>query len=567
MSTIRAPRPRRRVSAISAAAVGLAVTISACAPMSPTGGGADPAPVAEVTDGGTITMAATSPIEDWNPLSAAGDTTGQRQQQWPMYPHTFLSQPDTSIVLNEALLASAEVTKTDPMTVVYEIQDEAVWSDGTPITADDFIYTQAVQDPDSCGDCMAAFTAGYDSIESITGSEDGKTVTMVYREPFSQWRALFNYILPSHVATKYGDLATSFNEGFSRNVPEVSGGPYQVKEYTEGISLTLEKNPKWYGDPAHLDEVIIRYIKGQGEQVTALQSGEVQMVYINPTVDTVEQVKSMAQMTYSIGPTLTYAHLGMKTTGDVMSDKALRQAIYTAMNFQDMYARTAGQAAPDVPLMQSAVYVPGQKVEGIDAYRPNTEKVGMGTGDVAAATAILEDAGYTIVDGKLMLPDGSPLRDLTFLTYSADQTRMDLALIAQQQLKEIGVTIVIDPADAARYSPALREGAFDIMATGTALDLGPLSLQQWYGTGAARSFGYSNPEVDELLAQAGAELDPERHVELMNDLDERLLEDGVVMPLFAYSNMAAYDAKYRNIYVDPSKYGVTMNIEQWGIAG
>lgn len=569
MSAVPSSTIRRRTTATASigAAMLLALSVVGCAPLDDNS--REPAPdasIATVGDGGSITLAATSAMEDWNPLSAAGDTTGQRQQQWPLYPHPFVSLPDTSVVLNEALLTSAKVTSEDPMTVVYEIRTEAVWSDGTPITADDFIYTQAVQDPEKCADCLAAFTDGYDSIESVTGSDEGKTVTMVYSEPFSQWKALFNYILPAHLAEDFGDLATSFNVGFGQNVPAFSGGPYIVKEYVDGISLTLEKNPEWYGDPAHLDEVIMRYITGQGEQVTALQSGEVQVIYLNPTVDTVEQVDSIQGVTYEVGATLTYAHLGMKTTGDVMSDPELRKAIYTAMNFNDMYARTAGQSAPDVPLMQSAVYVPGQKIGEVEAYQPNAEKISMGSGDVKAATKILTDAGYTITDGKLHLPDGSALRDLTFLTYSADQTRMDIALIAQQQLKEIGITIVIDPADGARYSPALREGSFDIMATGTALDLGPLSLQQWYGTDAPRSFGYSSPEIDDLLAKASAELDDQKQVELMNQIDEILLEDGVVMPLFAYSNMAAYGDEYRNIFVEPSKYGVTMNIEQWGIA-
>lgn len=566
MFELRMRPSRRRSALVAAAAVTLAVGAAGCSPLPDTE--ADVADdVAKVKEGGSITLAATSPIEDWNPLSAAGDTTGQRQQQWPLYPHPFLTMPDTSVVLNEALLESAEVTREDPMTVVYKIQPDAVWSDGTPITADDFVYTQAVQDPESCGDCLAAFTDGYSSIDSVTGSDEGKTVTMVYRTPFSQWRSLFNYLLPAHVADEYGDLAVSFNQGFSRNVPVVSGGPYQVKEYTEGISLTLERNPEWYGDAANLDEVVIRYIKGQGEQVTALQSGEVQLVYINPTVDAVEQVQAMPQMTYSVAGSLTYAHLGMKTTGDVMSDPALRKAIYTTLNFEDMYARTAGAAAPDVPLMQSAVYVPGQKIGDVDAYETNAADIGMGSGDVEKATEILTDAGYSIVDGKLRLPDGSALRDLTFLTYAADQTRMDLAVIAQQQLKEIGITIVIDPADGARYSPALRDGSFDIMATGTALDLGPLSLQQWYGTGAPRSFGYSNPEVDDLLAKAAAELDDQKQVDLMNQIDRILLEDGVVMPLFQFSNMAAHPDTFANIFVNPSKYGVTMNVDQWGIAG
>lgn len=566
MFELRMRPSRRRSALIAASAVTLAMGAAGCSPLPDTE--ADVADdVAKVKAGGSITLAATSPIEDWNPLSAAGDTTGQRQQQWPLYPHPFLTMPDTSVVVNEALLESAEVTSEDPMTVVYKIQPDAVWSDGTPITADDFVYTQAVQDPESCADCLAAFTDGYSSIDSVTGSDEGKTVTMVYRTPFSQWRSLFNYLLPAHVADEYGDLAVSFNQGFSQNVPAVSGGPYQVKEYTEGISLTLERNPEWYGDATNLDEVVIRYIKGQGEQVTALQSGEVQLVYINPTVDAVEQVQAMPQMTYSVAGSLTYAHLGMKTTGDVMSDPALRKAIYTTLNFEDMYARTAGAAAPDVPLMQSAVYVPGQKIGDVDAYETNAADIGMGSGDIEKATGILTDAGYSIVDGKLRLPDGSALRDLTFLTYAADQTRMDLAVIAQQQLKEIGITIVIDPADGARYSPALRDGSFDIMATGTALDLGPLSLQQWYGTGAPRSFGYSNPEVDDLLAEAAAELDDQKQVDLMNQIDRILLEDGVVMPLFQFSNMAAHPDTFANIFVNPSKYGVTMNVEQWGIAG
>ncbi len=561
-----ASSPRLRVSATIASigtVVAVAFALVSCSPLSDKEGGSTSD---AVRDGGSITLAMTSPVTNWNPLSAAGDTTDQRQQQWPLYPHTFITNPDTSVVVNKALLTSAEVVNDNPMTVVYKIQPDAVWSDGTPITAGDFIYTQAVQDPNQCPDCLAAFTKGYKSIDSVTGSDDGKTVTMTYSEPFSEWRALFNYILPAHVADSYGDLATSFNDGFGQNVPTVSGGPYKVKAFVDGISLTLEKNTKWYGEPAHLDEVIIRYISGQGDQLTALQSGEVQMVYMTPTLDTVEQVKNLPGITYSVGALLTYAHLGMKTTGDVMSDSALRRGIYTAMNFKEMYASTAGQAAPDVPLMQSAVYVPGQKIDGKVVYAPNAEKFGQGSGDVKAATKILTDAGYTITDGKLHLPDGSVLRDLTFLTYAADQTRMDLAVIAQQQLKAIGITIVIDAADGARYAPAIFSGSFDIMATGTALDLGPLSIEQWYGTGAARSFGYSNSKVDDLLAKSSTELDKAKQVKMMNELDDILLEDGVVMPLFPFSTMAAYGSEFKNIFVNPSKYGVTMNIEQWGIA-
>lgn len=225
------------------------------APTSETQGETSQTPDNPAKDGGSLTMASASPVKDWNPLSVGGDSAGQRSIQGPLYPHPFITGPDWITNLNEALLISAEVTKSDPMTVVYQIQPDAVWSDDIPISADDFIYTQAVQDPDRCAECKAAFTAGYDLIKEVTGSEDGKTVTMVYEKPFAQWQALFPFLLPKHIADGYGDMATSFNVGFGTNVPAFSGGPYIVSGQQEGISLTLGKNPKWYGDPAHLDEV------------------------------------------------------------------------------------------------------------------------------------------------------------------------------------------------------------------------------------------------------------------------------------------------------------------------
>ncbi|CAM3240012.1 ABC transporter family substrate-binding protein [Stackebrandtia soli] len=553
----------RRLSLVAAAAA-LFVT-AACTSEAPKNDAKNSAEIQDVAPGGEITIAATSPITDWNPISANGDTTGQRQQQWPLYPHPFLTNPDTTVVVNEALLEKAEVVEADPMTVEYVLQDGVQWSDGTPISVDDFVYTQAVQDPSKCSECLAAFTEGYSDISSIEASDDGKTITMVYAEPFSEWRALFNYILPAHIADGYGDLATSFNEGFSKNVPEFSGGPYIIKDYTDGISMTMVPNPKWYGEGPNLETVTTRYITGQGEQLTALQNGEVQLVYSTPTVDTMDQAKQLQNMTIQTGSTLTYYHLGMKTTGDVMSDDALRTAIATALDLGDMRDRTIGQFASDVPQMKSSVYVPGQKIAGEEAYQDNMSDLGIGGGDVDGAIKILEEAGYKITNEQLIQPDGTPLRDLSFLTLGTDVLRMELAQIAQQQLLPLGITITIDAADGARYSPALREGDFDIMATGTALDLGPLSMQQWYGTDAPRSFGYSNEDADRLFKAAGEELEPKAQIELMNELDRVLLGDGVVLPLFGTPMMAVYPNTYGNIFINPSKYGTTMNIEQWGL--
>lgn len=542
------------------AALALALTTSLFAPS------IFAAELTPVADGGELIIASTNSPPNWNPLTATGDITTNRQQQWPLYPHPFLTGTDASVTLNTQFLESAGVVSQDPMVVEYVIRDEAVWSDGTPISAADFEYTQKVQDPEACADCLAAFTQGYDLVTSIESDNNGKTVRITFEKPFAPWQTLFPYILPAHVAETYGDLATSFNVGLAENVPTVSGGPYMVENYQDGVVMTLVKNPAWYGNPAHLDTIHVRYINTIGEQITALQNGEIGAVYGGAALDAIEQVNQMSDVHVEVGPTLTYYHFSLKASGEPMADLPLRQAIAKVLDIADMTHRTVGQYIETAEPMTSAAYIPGQMVGGQLAEQDNTGALGVGTGDVEGAIALLESAGYTIVDGKLHTPDGVPMRDLEILTYSTDPIRVQLAQLAQAQLGKIGITATIDAADRSRYTPDARAGNFDIYTTATALDLGALSLAQWYQTGAARNyFGYSSETVDRLIEEVSVTLDDAKTVELTNELDRALLSDGVVIPLFPITNMAVYSDRYANIFVNPSKYGTTMNVEEWGL--
>lgn len=525
------------------------------------------AEVVAVQDGGELVFSVSSAPPNWNPVTAKGDLTGNRQLQWPIYPHPFLTTTDAEVVVNEALLVSADIVSNDPMVIEYVIQDKAVWSDGTPITAADFIYTQQVQDPRACADCLPAFTQGYDLVSGTEVSEDGKTVRFTLSQPFGPWRTLFPYILPAHIAETYGDLATSFNEGLTVNVPQFSGGPYIVDNYQDGVVLSLRKNPNWYGEPARLDKVHFRFIASVSEQITALQNGEVGALYGGASLDTVEHVNQLGNVGLELGPTLTYFHFTMKAAeGDVMGDVVLRQAITRALDANDMTRRTLGQFVEGAEAMTSSAYIPGQMIAGELAVRDNTGATGVGSGDVEGAIKLLEDAGYSIVDGALHAPDGTKLRPLEILTYSIDPVRVQLAELAQAQLSKLGISTFIDAADRARYSPESQAGNFDIFVTGTALDLGALSLAQWYDTEGARNyFGYSSERVDALVDEISVTLDDAKVVELTNELDFALLEDGMIVPLFPVYNMSVYGAQYANIFVNPSKYGTTMNIEQWGI--
>jgi peptide/nickel transport system substrate-binding protein len=527
-----------------------------------------PGPVqAEVKEGGEAVFAGfIATPRSWNPLTAQGDTTGNRQAQWPFYPHVFYGASDGSLQLNSDLMESATIVSVDPMTVEYKIRPEAVWSDGEPIDGDDFAFTQMVQDPRQCADCQAAWTAGYDQME-LTVSADKKTVTAVFDNPFTMWKTLFIVILPEHVAATYGDPATAFNDGFVNNMPPISGGPYVISDFQANVSLTMVKNDKWYGSPAHLDTIHYRFITSPSEVITAYQNGEVTIVYQNPSLETIEKANAIEGSVVEIIGGLTYFNLIFKTVGDALGDPILRLAVARAIDGGDIVTRIPRQYAPDTPLLGSLAYAPGQRVSDFtgDPYTDNAKAANVGQGDVDGALELLTDAGYTVQDGQLHLPDGSLLRPLTILTYSSDSERVQMAEILNNQLKALGVQTVIDSADSTRYGTAGFAGEFDILVTATAGDLGVQALDQWYGTGKARNgSGYSSAAFDDLVADGNLALDPTESVRILNAMDVMLLEEAVALPLYSIGNVLIHSQQFGGIAPSMSKYGITWSIDGWG---
>ena len=173
-----------------------------------------------------------------------------------MFPPVFRLHPDFTVQLNKELMDSAEQTSEDPQTIVYKIKQNAVWSDGTPVSADDFEYlwenlNGSIKDND------VASTTGYDQIESVEGSDNGKTVTVVFKEPFTDWKSLFYGLLPGPV---HGQGAPGgWNTGLDKN-PEkipVNGPLRRLGLRPPGQSLTLARNDKYFGPKAtpRLDRV------------------------------------------------------------------------------------------------------------------------------------------------------------------------------------------------------------------------------------------------------------------------------------------------------------------------
>ena len=150
---------------------------------------------------------------------------------------------------NNNLIVQAEPINLQPETIVYTLNPKAVWSDGVPITAADFRYAweQQREDTSPVGQDVASI-AGYRDIASVTGSNQGRTVTVRFKRTFADWESLFSNLLPAHIMEKVGwnPPCTSVDPSI-----DLSGGPFKIAAVTPG-SIILGAEPEMVGDARQL---------------------------------------------------------------------------------------------------------------------------------------------------------------------------------------------------------------------------------------------------------------------------------------------------------------------------
>ena len=187
-------------------------------------------------------------------------------------PGVFLAGSDLKPFLNTDLMVSADADERQPADV--GLQDQARRGLGRR-HADQLrrLHVPArPSDGTTCPKCGAASTSGYNRIASMTGSDNGKTVTVVMKTPFADWQSMFGALYPAHIAAQHGGITTPAgltprSSWFDKNVPTYSGGPMKISGYVKDTSITEVPNPKWYGKTkSSLDKLVFRIITDQTQE-------------------------------------------------------------------------------------------------------------------------------------------------------------------------------------------------------------------------------------------------------------------------------------------------------------
>jgi len=520
--------------------------------------------------GGKITWTIEKTMQNWNVLSAVGDTFDYSQVLNGLYPAAFITNPSYKVTMNSDLLASATQTSTSPQTVVYQIKPNAIWSDGVPITADDFVYNWEVQNGTDPNIAVAG-TVGYSQIKSVTGSDNGKTVTVVFSSPFPDWKSLFNYLYPAHIAKLHGNNEQSF-AWFGSTVPTVSGGPFVVSSVSSDKTSVIEaRNTKYYGAQSNLDTLVFRAITDQSQEPTALQNREVDGIYPQPTLDLVTQLKNMgSQITYRIDSGLQTEHLDFNlknaALGNATWGKTLRTAMFTALNRNEVLSKTIQQFQSSAVPLNSRMFVPGQ-----DGYQDNVTQFGLGTGNLAAAQTLLKNAGFTgdAAGQKLTAPGGAAIPAFKMVYTVGNGIRQNTCELFAAAMANLGITVNVSPTDnlGATLTQTGAGYSYDIVDFAWVASPFPASNNQpvYTTNGGSNYGGYSNAQVDAWMNQAASTTDQAQLISDLNNADQQISKDAYTLPLYQKPTLIAFYPNLVNVRDNATQSGPTYNVGQWGL--
>ena len=527
-----------------------------------------------VKSGGTLTYALDEDVPGFNSLAAADNEFVLAQILDQTLPRVFVVQPDLKPVLNTEVVTSATVVKSNPQTIVYKINPKAVWSDGVPISADDFIYNWQAQSgsakfKDVGGKpFLPAATSGYSQVASVTGSDGGKTVTVVFAKPYGDWQSLFsqaNPMIPAHIARKVG-----FNSGFQNFGPavQVSGGPYEIQSYTKGEDLVEVRNPHYWGPPGALSKIIFRFILSDDQQPPAVQNGEVNIV--NPVLASIpflDSVKSIPNFTVKVQPALEFQHMDFNEANPYLALSSVRHAIAYGTNRQEMITRIVSPLTTAITPLDNHLIMPTEP-----GYAASDN--GYGSFDPAKAKSLLQQAGMTMGADGYFHPNFGPEKGqdftLSISTTSGVQVRSEIEQLFQADMKAIGIKINIQNYSAnTLFGTIGPKSEFQIIEFAWVTSPFLSANQSIYCSYTSAECGdnwdhYADPKVDQLLDQALSTIDPTQATAVYNQVDKLLWSDMVTLPLFQNPDLFGWSSNAANIVPNTSNIGIPWNADTWG---
>jgi peptide/nickel transport system substrate-binding protein len=492
-----------------------------------------------------------------NPYRASCFILNAQMATVPVLAGAFRQQPDFTF---EPLLVDKVEVRKSPFSLTYRIEPKAEWSDGTPVSAHDLVFTRdTLADPEN----EVFLQDGYGLIVEATVL-DAKTVRFVFESPFPLWKALFPFVLPKH-AIEGHDFDTVWNDGIVNpgTGEPIGSGPYVLSSWVRGEQMTLTRNPNWWGRrPAFLDRLQVRFYPpfGQKPVAQALAEGEVDVIAPQATQPT---LAGLPGIDFQSSPVASFEHVSFNvgsTTMPLLREQWFRQAVAYALDREGAAAAaTIALGGPNHGVQQSLTFLSQEP-----AYRRHFARYSY---DPKRVRRVMLRHGCALGDDGIWSCAGTraSLR-LTTTTQSAHRSAAQAHLAAAA--REAGLELIVENVFAGTFfTVRLPTGDFDlaIYSWGWNGDAPALSLRY----GCATNFNFTrhcSDEVDDLLRSAEEDaLSETRRRSVVNRADAILAEDLPSVPLHRRMTFMYSLERLRGLEDTATVAGPTWNAEEWWI--
>lgn len=485
----------------------------------------------------------------------------------------------------DALVTDWTVSE-DGKTYTFKLRDDWTWSDGTPITSADSLYTwNAIK-----SGVVDVGVIGYlvDVIDTVE-APDPTTLVVTFKE--ADCTAIGNAAslspVPSHILPT--DFAELNNADYNMN-PTVSGGVFKFAEFRAGEQVSLLANQSYGGAPGAVIPTgyIYKNVPDQNVLVAQFKAGELNVID-NPAVGARADLVANPELNMYSYPGNAWDYLALN-----YADPTNPQSAYDADGnpidqghhplFGDLRVREAVAKAIDVDaIIQGAVFGEGVRMPAytIPASWAFNKDLPVIAQDVEAAKALLDEAGFVdhdndpntprVCQGCLYAAEGTPLR-FTLYTNEGNARRTAVGTIVQDELKQVGFEVDFQTIDFNTLLDIMDAQTFDAFILGWRQgypddpDLTQIFASQSdvVGTGS-NNVSYNNPKFDELNLKARTlpGCDPAERAKIYYEIQELMQKDLPYIPLYAINGM--YGARKEVQGFDPRPSNWTWNIETWYI--
>ncbi len=445
-------------------------------------------------------------------------------------------------------------TSEDGLTWTFHLREGLKWSDGSDLTANDFVYSwKRVCDPMVAApyaETVLSMVAGYD--EAITGNldalqvaaPDDLTLVVTLNSPCSYFGSLaaFATLSPVQQATvdANGDAWATAAETY------ISNGPFYVSEWVPGSHILMSKNPYyWNADAIKLDGIKWNLIEDANAAYSAYQTGEVLMIKDVPT----EEIPSLTgSADFFVDPIIGTYYLSLNLNREPFNDVNVRKALSLAIDREYV----AGTLMQGTYTAAGNFMGPGwidtdgsQFMDNANGGKPYIDTANY-EANLEEAKQLLADAGY---------PNGEGLPSITYSTNDAGYHKV-VAEYLQQAWAELGIDLQVEIVEWASFTPMRRNGDYDASRNGWVGDYSDPSnmLDLLYSTTGNNDGKFNNAEYDAAMDVSRTTLDAAERSAALHEAEDILMDQVACIPVAYYNDFWLQSDKITGSWHSPYGY-------------